>query len=555
MGQLYYSFSNEGSGRPYSNPPAGPEVAGMDSSCVVLDETKVVFASLAERFTKVPHDYAEPHLALEAFKNYFDFSDYWEPIESDEKLTPGDLYIKSQDGKKKVIVKNLTENELERDSFRSYMYTSFYQSGFKDAGFFLNGNVGADYGACIGLGYIKEGEDGLLLEAFPAEASPCGVYGEASLQVFKKPFCESAFCGLATRGKDTGEKFIYWDEDKKCIVAAGENNCREFIQKHLKEHYGDFDDVYEVRDFAATIQKNFEEVTLHVVAHLKELLEENGLHTENLCMFNGGVFNYATDVRILESGIFKNYFAPPNPSAGSGEAIGRALRRMHHSGIKLKSHRFETPFLGVTYPIEDLIYRHEILHNAKQDMTEFLQKGGVLGWYHGGAEYSVITDGHRTFLADPVKVAEENIIGKFKRRPDWQPIASIIPEELLPVVTTNECFDEIAGIVPSRPKEEWIPKMKCACADDGTYACTVCYKDRDPQLYDFLMYYYEKTGIPCLAISSLNVHGFPMVETPRDYCHLIEELEYSENTPDIKYIYVDGDDYHEVYPKKSENFG
>ena len=67
-----------------------------------------------------------------------------------------------------------------------------------------------------------------------------------------------------------------------------------------------------------------------------------------------------------------------------------------------------------------------------------------------------------------------------------------------------------------------------------------------PRLYDLIMSFFEKTHIPCLVNTSLNINGFPIVETPRDFCHLIEEISLMKNIPKTRYVFVDSEETFDV---------
>ena len=81
---------------------------------------------------------------------------------------------------------------------------------------------------------------------------------------------------------------------------------------------------------------------------------------------------------------------------------------------------------------------------------------------------------------------------------------------------------------------------------DGTTRPQLLKRDVNPELYDLLMAYFHHTHTPCLVNTSLNINGFPIVETPLDFFDLIEEVSFMQNVPEVKPVFVDGGEYFEV---------
>ena len=62
------------------------------------------------------------------------------------------------------------------------------------------------------------------------------------------------------------------------------------------------------------------------------------------------------------------------------------------------------------------------------------------------------------------------------------------------------------------------------------------------------MAYFERHHIPCLVNTSLNINGFPIVETPRDFGFLLEEISFMENVPEVMGVFTDNGESYEVFP-------
>ena len=138
-------------------------------------------------------------------------------------------------------------------------------------------------------------------------------------------------------------------------------------------------------------------------------------------------------------------------------------------------------------------------------------------------------------------------INRIKGREWWRPLAPVVPEELFGRLFDVNNVDMCEFMLRTlHIKEKWKNKLNAVWHVDGTTRPQLLKREVNPELYDLLMYYYRQTGIPCLINTSLNINGFPIVETPADFCDLIEEVGYVENVPTVKPVFVDRGSFYEV---------
>ena len=547
MTKLTYTFSSQSSGRPYRRPNIVDWLCPADNTCAVLDGTRVVFASEAERFSHVKHDRNCPCFALEALKAHFPFDEF-----ADEDDAGGELPLRAfaaqTQGGKRVVVEDANMATIKHDHHENHIYEAFYQSGFKEAAVLVNDRYAEDSDVCITLAHMVEGEEPKILKQFSKDVSPCHVFYEAAIQIFGREFSEGKLMGLAGYGETLLEPFISWDEKNKTIVTDVDHG-KQSIKQHLEDADFTTDDVMCAKDVAFTIQKNFEDVMVEVVKHFKELLQNEGIETENLCMSGGGILNCPANSKIVEQDLFKNYYASPHPSDGCAESIGRVFRQAQLKGEQLTSHRLTSAYLGVSYKAEELQTRKELLSKPLQEVAQFLYDGGVLAWYQGGAEYGPRALGHRSFLADPTSKKTLDALNKIKGREMWRPLAPVVPDRLFPLIFEVENADMCEFMLRTlKIREKWQPRLQAVCHVDGTTRPQLLKRDVNPQLYDLLMFYFEQTKTPCLVNTSLNINGFPIVETPRDLNCLLEEVQFMEKVPEVRGIFVDGGGVYRVYP-------
>jgi carbamoyltransferase len=402
VSSLRYIFSSGASGRPYCRDEnEGFRFRTKDNTCAVFEDSKLIYASESERFTKIKHDYSLPYQNLETFERY---------------------YLNSSNKKIETVQFDWTSHH------DCHIFECFYQSGFNEAAVLVNDGCG-NLDESITLAYMKQGETPVILKKFERENSLCGLYRFASDAVFnQKSNCEGKFMGLAGYGKDNGSVYAEWDDKNKEIVVHKDLAVSD--GKICMERATRPDDVMGSKDYAYSVQRDFEHVLVEVVKYFRELLDQNNFQTKNLCMSGGGVLNCPANSKIVDLGLFDNYYASPQPSDGCAESIGKFFKIMHENGEIIESKRLETAYLGLTYPIEMLPGKKEFIEQRIGYISEFLESGGVVAWYQEGAEYGPRALGHRSFLADPTKQQMLDDLNKIKGREAWRPLAPIVPEEL-----------------------------------------------------------------------------------------------------------------------------
>ena len=518
MSSLRYIFSNSASGRPYARKEL-PAFRTKDNACVVFDGLDVVFASEAERWTKLRHEWRRPTSALKAFNE-----------------------IMLEEGK--TVPEEIVCDMNNHYHHENHIYECFYQSGFKEAAVFVNDGQGET--ECVTFAYVQEGKEPLILKNFPLCDSLCGIYHKAAHLIHDYQYAEGKLMGLSAYGKDNGKRYIGFDEQTKSIVA-NKNAVIEDIEAAFCEDSSKHKNVMLAKDIAYTVQKNFEDVVVALIKHLHECLEEKGIETDNLCMSGGGILNCPANSKVVDLKLFKNYYASPQPSDGCAESIGRAFKQMFTEGEQLESKKCKSAYLGIDYPIEDFVGRNQWLSNFNSELCDFLKGGKVIAWFQGGAEYGPRALGHRSFLADPTSSEMLDSLNKIKGREPWRPLAPVVPEELFDRIFEVENIDMCEFMLRTLTiKEKWRPRLQAVCHVDGTTRPQLLKKDVNPQLHSLLMRWFDETHCPCLVNTSLNINGFPMVETPEDFRSLQEELTFVKDVPEVVGCFVDGNNVYRI---------
>ena len=149
-----------------------------------------------------------------------------------------------------------------------------------------------------------------------------------------------------------------------------------------------------------------------------------------------------------------------------------------------------------------------------KEVVDYLMKNKVCGVANGRAEFGPRALGNRSLLGD-VRYDIKDTVNKIKKRELYRPFAPAILEEY-----ADEYFDGY--------KNEYMQYQSVAKHDyksvihvDGTSRCQVVKKDCQSVIRPILEEYFERTGIPMLLNTSLNIKGQPMLNDERD----VEEWE------------------------------
>jgi carbamoyltransferase len=268
---------------------------------------------------------------------------------------------------------------------------------------------------------------------------------------------------------------------------------------HLRRHFG-LDDVYQRMpdeprcDFAATVQREWEEELLRVTANFRHL-------SPRLAIVGGCAMNVVANGRLANSGIFEEVFIPAMPS-DSGQSVGAIWLRHRHLATT-------SPFLGRHFGIEATTA-------SVPAIVDDLSAGKVVAVYSGASESGPRALGNRSILALPasddvrVRVSEE-----IKGREPYRPIAPIVREEDLPRFYEGKQPSPYMSYA-YKAKDEVATEAPAIVHVDGTSRVQTVTAQQQPFIYNILTALADRGVLPIVANTSMNVAGKPMVDTPQD---------------------------------------
>ena len=194
---------------------------------------------------------------------------------------------------------------------------------------------------------------------------------------------------------------------------------------------------------------------------------------------------------------FDNVWIMPAPG-DSGSSLGAILADTE------KHINWQGPYLGHNiegnYPVQKVI-------------KELLQ-GNMVGVANGRAEFGPRALGNRSLFADPRGDEVKDQVNAIKRRQEFRPFAPVVMEE-----HANKIFNMP---VDKSPYMQYVIQCKkpteypAIIHKDGTSRVQTVNKRQHLGLYTLLNEFYKITGCPMLLNTSLNIKGYPMVNTVED---------------------------------------
>lgn len=306
--------------------------------------------------------------------------------------------------------------------------------------------------------------------------------------------------------------------------------------KKPKDLYFHFKDKLEGCRFdgiAGALQKVVEELTVQWV---KNAIQRTGIRQ---VVFAGGLaMNIKLNMVIASMPEVTNLFVGPNPTDESN-AIGvcyyitneyykqkRKMAPMEHSyyGSNITNY-------GVIKAIDENNIRNKyriIQGVTNKSIAQYLTKGKTIGICRGRMEFGARALGNRSILANP---SDSNIVRKIndqiKFRDFFMPFTpSILYERandyLINPKNIASPFMTIGFDSTPLARKELIAAMHPA---DFTIRPQIIKKEVNPDYYDLIKEFEKLTGIGGVLNTSLNLHGYPIVRSPKDAIEVMENSE------------------------------
>jgi carbamoyltransferase len=282
-------------------------------------------------------------------------------------------------------------------------------------------------------------------------------------------------------------------------------------------------------DMAASVQAVTEEAVLRVA---RDLHDRTGM--KNLVMAGGVALNCVANGRIVREGPFENLWV--QPAAGdAGGALGAALF-VHNCVLgKPRATRMDHAYWGPSYSDEAIcgfldargvpyrsLPRDEMISETARRLDE---DQAVVGWFQGRLEWGPRSLGARSILADARN--EDNwkrVNLKIKYRESFRPFAPAVLAEKASEWFEIDRESPYMLLVCQVNSDRKVPAVTHV---DGSARLQTVTRDSQPEFYDLLKDFDERSGCPILINTSFNVRGEPIVCSPNDayLCFMRTEMD------------------------------
>ncbi|MCD6578616.1 carbamoyltransferase [bacterium] len=523
-----------------------------DSSVALIKDGNMVFAAEEERYTKKKHDHSFPINAIDNALKYENITlediehivFYEKPIVKFDRILDTHIrnypfsyklfyyampiWLKERLKLKYYIYDRLGKYPLFSNHHLSHASAAFYLSPFKKSAILTIDGVGEWNTLSIGKGngnkvkIIKTVDFphsiGLLYSTITAFLGFKVNNGEGKvmgLASYGEPVYKEKFKKLVTIFPDGSFKlnkkyFSYEYKDrmfsKKLIKLLGEPRISE--SELTKFHY----------DIAATLQWILEEMVLNIIKHAKEITG-----SDNLALSGGVVLNSVMNGKILNSGIFDNYFFLP-ASGDGGASMGGALYLWNHILEKPRGSELKDLYLGNKYSlshIELILKNNKLEYKKVEDIPDYiankLNENKIIGLFQGKMEFAPRALGNRSILANPIHADNKDILNeRVKHRESFRPFApSMLEEEFHNYFPVKKGITSPYMIICLEVKEGK-RTFPAAIHVDNTARVQTVNEKQNKTYYKIIKKFYELTGVPVVLNTSFNLRGDPIVCSPQD---------------------------------------
>ena len=307
-------------------------------------------------------------------------------------------------------------------------------------------------------------------------------------------------------------------------------------------------------DLARSVQEVTEEVMLRMARHVRK---ETGLR--HLCLAGGVALNCVANGKLLREGIFDDIWI--QPAAGdAGGALGAAQFVWYQLlGNERKVGRRDSQsgsYLGPRFTPTEIErwltqngYPYTKCENGQvaARVAEALEQEKVVGWFSGRMEYGPRALGGRSIIGDARSPKMQSVMNlKIKFRESFRPFApSCLAEDVSEffeldrespymLLVANVRKERCNKMTDEQEKLWGIDKLNVKRSDipaithiDYSARIQTVHRDDNPEYYDMIREFKNRTGYGVIVNTSFNVRGEPIVCTPRDayLCFMRTEID------------------------------
>lgn len=362
--------------------------------------------------------------------------------------------------------------------------------------------------------------------SMPTFGSLGGMFSAAAAQIFGDPMDAGKVMGLAPYGTPTIDPDEFFTIRDGRIVFLDSVPKRFSCERRWPYHQRRYENL------AASVQSALEHALLYLVGRVRDLTR-----SRNFVYAGGVALNSVANERITRETDFDNVYIMP-AAEDSGPAIGAAYHGLWQLTGSYSPWTLKRDGFGTTYGARDISAALErtpsIVTSETNDTVaeavDLLLDGKIIAWFSGPSELGPRALGQRSILCDPRQSdAKKRLNAQVKHREAFRPFAPVVPLEDV------ENWFELHGHDSSSPFMLRIMKFRdekrilvpAVVHVDGTGRVQTVTREANGTYYELVRAFGDRTGVPVLLNTSLNVMGEPIVETPEDalWCLLLTQLD------------------------------
>jgi len=281
---------------------------------------------------------------------------------------------------------------------------------------------------------------------------------------------------------------------------------------------------------AFSSQKLLEDIVLELV--------RNAIRKTNIrnLVLGGGVFmNVKLNNKILMLDEVENLFIMPSCSDES-LAVGCAIKCAIDDGFDFDKVQFlEDIYWGSSYTNKEIENSFENLNEAEfeikyiEDIDEFvgelISENYIIARFKGRMEFGARALGNRSILANPSNLEVITKINKaIKQRDFWMPFApTILYEDQDKYLINPKNHQAYYMIMAFYTKQEAHKHLISALHQyDLSARPQILIEKHNPDYYKLIKRFKQKTGIGGILNTSFNLHGDPIVMSPKDAIYTLK---------------------------------
>jgi carbamoyltransferase len=271
-------------------------------------------------------------------------------------------------------------------------------------------------------------------------------------------------------------------------------------------------------EFAYMAQRVLEE---KVVKLFENAIEKTGLG--DVCWAGGVASNIKANMRIKDLPKLKRWFVFPHMGDG-GLAIGAALY-LNFKLNGIKKCELNDIYFGPEYSDEEIEAtlkenKNKLNFEERNDISryvgDYISKNNFILWFQGRMELGPRALGNRSILAPAHSIEIKDKLNlQIKKRNWFQPFCpSLLKEEAEKIFSDVKGYDRFMTM-GYRTKPEFRDRVKAVINIDGSARPQMLF-DENPKYRVLIEQVKKNTGDGILLNTSFNLHGCPIVNTPKD---------------------------------------